>query len=331
MANQLKLDPTKTTTLRNSFYRDIKRRFRRLKIEVVDLIDTQDALGLKEDPLVVMDNSRRNIWRFKSSPEKQKAFREWLKEMVDAGILEVSKHRNRPWLAEYIESSFKKGLSKSYRDVNKKAPGKTEEWYIGAHDEFVRSSLWAPETTDKLELMFTRSFDKLKGITDEVSNQLSIILTSGLADGRGPKEIAREISKTIDTIAPKRALTIARTEIIYAHAEGQLQAFEKMGIEEVGVEAEWSTAKDDRVCPLCAPLEGMVIPVSKAHGLIPRHPNCRCAWVPALKNQKQEGQLWGKAGRQAVRESIAMEGGIKKTFEASRKKSLWAGKGLVKK
>lgn len=35
---------------------------------------------------------------------------------------------------------------------------------------------------------------------------------------------------------------------IRAHAEGQLDALEQMGVEEVGVMVEWSTAGDDRVC-----------------------------------------------------------------------------------
>src|SRR5690606_31878866 len=98
-----------------------------------------------------------------------------------------------------------------------------------------------------------------------------------------PTVIARKMRKTIVGMSKHRAERIARTEVIHAHAEGPLDSYERLGVEEVGLLAELSTADDDRVCPICSSkrLEGPV-QVSAAHGIIPLHPNCRCAWTPYL-------------------------------------------------
>lgn len=73
-----------------------------------------------------------------------------------------------------------------------------------------------------------------------------------------------------------------------AYAEGALNSYEEMGIEGVEVEAEFATAGDDVVCPECEELEGKVYSIEEARGVIPVHPNCRCAWIPMVGESKSE-------------------------------------------
>ena len=58
---------------------------------------------------------------------------------------------------------------------------------------------------------------------------------------------------------------------------------------------EWSTAGDDRVCEACLPMEGVVLKLSEAHNMIPRHPNCRCSFIPANVGESRGEQVRGKA------------------------------------
>ena len=59
-------------------------------------------------------------------------------------------------------------------------------------------------------------------------------------------------------------------------------AYEEAGIKGVKAKVEWVTAGDDRVCEECAGLEAEVFTLDQARGLIPLHPNCRCAWIPVV-------------------------------------------------
>ncbi|RPI64644.1 MAG: phage head morphogenesis protein, partial [Planctomycetaceae bacterium] len=81
--------------------------------------------------------------------------------------------------------------------------------------------------------------------------------------------------------------TLARTEIIHAHAESTLNRFEEFGIDGVMGQAEWSTSGDGLVCPRCAAVGGKIYSLSDARGMLPMHPNCRCAWLPVLSSQRR--------------------------------------------
>ena len=152
-----------------------------------------------------------------------------------------------------------------------------------------------PFHVDRVGLLFTRTFSELKGITDAMDQQISRVLAQGMADGLSPTTIARQLTAVIrgggadlgitDQLgrfmpAERRAQVLARTEIIRAHAEAQLQELENWKVLEVNVKAEWITAGDDRVCPQCADLEGELFTIEVARGMIPLHAQCRCAWLP---------------------------------------------------
>jgi len=146
-------------------------------------------------------------------------------------------------------------------------------------------------------MLYIRSFDELKGITSALEKMISTSLAQSFAEGRGPYQIARILARRAtekgmdlsieDSMgraisAERRAVILARTEVIRAHSEANLNVFEEAKVEGVGVKAEWSTAGDDRVCPLCQPLEGQIFTIAEARGKIPLHPQCRCTWVPMV-------------------------------------------------
>jgi SPP1 gp7 family putative phage head morphogenesis protein len=181
-----------------------------------------------------------------------------------------------------------------YSQMYSEAAAENLDFYEGGRQQFLKSAFNAPEVRSKLELLYTRTYEELKGVGGAMSQQLSRELTNGLTQGWNPAKIARKLNNRVDTLTRTRANVIARTEIINAHAEGQLDTYERAGMEKVKVQAEWSTAGDDRVCPVCASLDGVVMPVREARGLLPRHPNCRCSWLPAVPDRKEQGQMWSK-------------------------------------
>jgi len=263
---------------------DMKRRFTAVSKAIQELIVGDDALGLDiSKPLTFMQQVPKQAWRFKSDANKVKAYRKWLQQQIDAKILSIDALSGKPWSAVYAESAYRKGMMRAYTQVHKEALAKDIAFYEGGKAQFLREAFAAPVVLSKIELIYTRAFDELKGVTAVMGQQMSRILANGLIKGDGPRTIARELRNNVADITKKRALVIARTEVIYAHAEGQLDSFERLGVEEVGLMAEWMTAGDDRVCESCGALEGEVMTISEARGRIPLHPNCRCAWLPFVK------------------------------------------------
>jgi len=89
-------------------------------------------------------------------------------------------------------------------------------------------------------------------------------------------------------LGPVRAELIATTEITRAAVEGELQLVRELNKEGAELIATWFTVRDERVCPICEPLDGR--PETEEGGFVPRgeagpgipsppaHPRCRC-WL----------------------------------------------------
>jgi SPP1 gp7 family putative phage head morphogenesis protein len=318
----------------------MRRRFSQIRQAVIKLLVELDVLGLTETaPLILQHVTNQfpesQAWRFRTNKEKLESFKLWLQNEIDENILSVDV-KGKPWTAKYIDSAYRKGVVRSYAEIHPEAMAESVEFYRGRRQQFLESSFAQGERLSKLQLLYTRSLEELKGISAAMSQQLGRILADGLANGTGARTIARQMSQSITGITRQRALALARTEIVYAHAEGQLDAFEELGVQQIKVLAEWSTAGDDIVCPMCAPLDGAIMTIKQARGLIPRHPNCRCAWIPADVGERSKKRIrllkdrtTGKVKRslkaELPKKTRAGEK-VPQTVKEAKRRSTWAGK-----
>lgn len=87
-------------------------------------------------------------------------------------------------------------------------------------------------------------------------NQMFDIIDKGNAEGKGPQEIARRVSGAFQEFTKDRSLTIARTEITRASNYATEYARTNSGVD---VKKEWYTAKDERVCENCGPMNGRIL------------------------------------------------------------------------
>jgi SPP1 gp7 family putative phage head morphogenesis protein len=234
---------------------------------------------------------RNQRFAFPRTSQQVRAFNKWLKTQVQAEVLlGQAKQAEDAYWRQYVQEGYEKGAGRAFDQTRKPAlafePGAgVSDFYQGTKDEFLRSAFARPIAIERVKQLAGRVFVGppgvgLKGITQQMGERMSQVLTDGLTQGKNPRDIGRLLAKEIG-ITRKRAEMIARTEVIRAHAEGQLDAMEALEVEEVGVMVEWSTAGDDRVCPMCQPLEGSVMKIKEARGILPRHPLCRCAYIPA--------------------------------------------------
>jgi SPP1 gp7 family putative phage head morphogenesis protein len=317
---------------------DMQKRLRWLRGQILKVVVKEDGFNLKPG---LTTNKR---FDFPTDSAKLVAFNDWLNDQVNAGIL-TTDITGAPWTGQYVSSAYRQGALRSFTDVRKAELSKSLDFYNGSKEQFLQSAFGQPESLDKIRLLATRSFEELKGVTSAMSQQMNRILADGLAHGRGPLAIARDMNRAITKLGRTRANTIARTEVIRAHAEGQLDSFVKLGVDKVGVMAELSTAGDDLVCPICMPLEGIVLTIKEARGTIPRHPNCRCAFIPAnvgedaKKGRKIINPYTGETEwsgpqkrsvadvRWAIRESIKAER-PGRSYADARRLSSWTGADL---
>jgi SPP1 gp7 family putative phage head morphogenesis protein len=226
-------------------------------------------------------------------------FMKWLESQVEKGILDVRVFQqvgsgiNQAWTNLYIADSYKRGVLRARYELKKAGyPVPTMEATGG-----IGSWMSLPFHVDRLGLIFTRTYSDLKGITSNMDMQISRVLAQGIADGDGPRLIARNLLKIINggggdlsltdklgrfIDAKTRAMMLARTETIRSFHIATVNEYRNWGVIGVNVMAEFRTAGDDRVCEKCSSLEGQVFTLEEIEPLIPQHPLCRCISLPVI-------------------------------------------------
>jgi hypothetical protein len=277
-----KIDPSKTKTEQEAYKKEIRRRLKDLYNLIYKLLVVEDAFGLENisppiSSLLLLSSGHiknKNQYKFMTDPQKLTQFQSWLQSQISMGLLEViGGDPKKPWTAKYVLAAYRKGILRAYADTHKEEFSKSSDFYRGGKEEFLKSAFLQPEIMSKVEMLATRSFEGMKGMTQTISSNLSRILADGMSKGNGPTVIAREIRKQIGSMSKSRASMISRTEVIHAHAEGQLDGFEALKV--YGVVPEIELDASGNACDICkTALKNNPYTIQEARGVIPLHPNC---------------------------------------------------------
>lgn len=287
-------DPTGTATIRDRYAQHLRSAFQDLNTLVREGVRTEDVFGLTMDTL---QDDLPPLARFDRDERKLDLFQEWLNDRIDDDVLtRISRGENR-----FIQAAYRRGVQDADRFMS--AGG------ITVDGQAIDTALQLPVHQEALERLYTRNFENLKDITEVMSRQIGEELADGFAQGENPRAIARRITGRIDKIGQTRATVLARTEVINAHADATLNRYDQFGVSGVTIQAEWLTAGDQRVCPICSSLEGrrwtieeartstITLTESDVSGAVPEdrsvssftgefpvkppaHPQCRCTLLP---------------------------------------------------
>ena len=133
--------------------------------------------------------------------------------------------------------------------------------------------------------------DLVINITDTTRDKIRELVEAAFEEQFTVDDLRKEID---DLVAdPDRAETIARTEVISASNAGQKELWNQAVDEEIltGREKkEWIVTPDDKLCPICEPMDGVQVGLDEDFQLNtgdrvdtpPAHPRCRCAVGLAL-------------------------------------------------
>jgi len=292
---ELSTDPTNTTEIRRNFLKAVQRRFRELRGAVRKLA------GYEEDRFHLTQDSRLadadDIERFSTDQGKVRAFRKWLRQHLDDNVLEAIPRRQvrngEHWSATYIRAAYRRGWQNA-RQRLQNAGLSTEE----VEEIF---NLGVPQS--QLKRLYTRTYENLQSVTEEAAPVVADVLSEGLAEGTNPRDMADRLADEIETIQKTRAEVLARTEVINSYADATLDRYDRADVGGVSVSGEFSTADDDRVCPLCESIEGTIYTTDEMRTETftfesdddqpdslggeypvkpPIHPQCRCCIYPSL-------------------------------------------------
>lgn len=125
-------------------------------------------------------------------------------------------------------------------------------------------------------------------ITDSTREGIQGLVEDALSEGWGPDDLADELESSYE-FSPERAETIARTELAFAHSEGNMAAWEESGEVEF---VQWILGSEhdmDDECNENADSDPVPLgdPFPSGHTAAPAHPNCVCDVIPILREEQQ--------------------------------------------
>lgn len=272
-------DPTGTHRLVQEYEREFARRFRKLIKAIVREVATRNGFGLPRAPVT---NAR---FKFTTRPEQVAAFASWMQDAVNRYLFDGNLGRSydeaadRFWGNSFANVAYRRGLLNAAGQMQR-AGGRVSPSYVAG-------AMSRGQHAETLKTLYSRSFEDLRNITERMARGINRALTEGLAEALDPMAIARKIVDRVENIGAYRSKLIARTELISAFNEAELNSFEDAGLDGVTLTPEWLTAGDERVCERCEEAASKQYTLATARGLIPLHPNCRCAWAPIIVNGSQ--------------------------------------------
>jgi 8-oxo-dGTP pyrophosphatase MutT (NUDIX family) len=218
-----------------------------------------------------------------SGQEPLHAFQVWL----DEALRQIVIGNDGGWTARYVRSAADTG------QLHAKSLLKSSHGAIRDRTTTVQS-LVASE---------------LQGICDAVSQQATREFANAEMFGASPNKVAQSVGAVIKSIGVVRSRAMAEFMLVRAHALATLDTFRAGGVDRVGTQAERKTssaaltrdakkkvkkkrvnlnevqvltAGDNEVCEECQDIsDNGPYDLEDAELLIPAHPRCRCAFVPA--------------------------------------------------
>lgn len=300
LSRNARLDPTRTSGIRRSFVADVRRRWGFVSSLVHESIAVNDALRLRA-PDIRQRVRIQQKFEFAYSAFRrgnQAGFNMWLEGLIDQVLLQVqalptglselaktlrlspsqvtylqklsliNSGEAVPWTGTYLKGANTKGFQQAVSALQ--LQGLAKAGAIGAVTpaaSFLRGVLQSSIfDQSRIAGINARNFHQLRAITADMSAKIGGVLATGVAQGLNPQKIARNLVKQVG-LSRNRAIVLARTEVVRAHADATLDTYEAFGITDVEILAEWVTAGDERVCVVDGRTKALTVdgwkPISK--------------------------------------------------------------------
>lgn len=260
--------------IQNDFRVEVERRFRKFRGVLRESIvynrilhDIPSRVNQDEPEMEPV-----NDYDFEQLAPRQVAFQDQIDKWIEEGILhrmpQTDVEDGQHYTSIYATAAYEAGIVW--------AGEKLEEEGIEVPEQEAAALLSRPIHEDTLEVLYTRTYDNLEGITNDMDQQISQILTRGIIDGENARDLGDQITAEVRDIQRSRGRALARTEVMNAHAESTLNRLDEFNVGEVVLLVHTP-------CPICAEIKSNEpYSISAARGMIPAHPNCVCSWAPHI-------------------------------------------------
>lgn len=253
--------------------------------------------GIAED---ITRNARQEL------KQVYKGVLEQLRELP-AGSVERQMAYDR--ISETMESSFDLPAVRLQSDVQSGVTNEAPEQVLWAADYVELKDLAEPSVMRRLAVEAVQDVRVLSKAVEDMARPLSKsewrridrAVREGYLRGETNPQVMKRVASTFKG-AKSELRALARTAMMSLAQEAHNKFWDAN--RDLIVAWRWDASMDHRVCPTCAPLDGVEHKTRAGFGLLqpPAHPNCRCHIVPVTEQIRAREQI--DEGQRSIQELV---------------------------
>lgn len=133
-----------------------------------------------------------------------------------------------------------------------------------------------------------RSAELVTAVSDTTRSSVRDLVGDALGEGWSTDKLSDALQESV-SFSEYRATMVARTELAFAHVQGNLDGWKQSG---AVAEKQWLASAG--ACPICEAMNGVTVALDDTFDYDgediegpPGHPNCRCDVLPVLKDEEE--------------------------------------------
>lgn len=190
-------DPTGVDSLERKAMGDFRVRLRKIKKAYADILD--------QIPGGLAINAK---YAYRLDPARLAQLLGGAGATVDSLLLEGGRE-NLWFFQQYVRVSYAKGTAQEHANLKNQSP------VYQAARKTAAEVIAQPAYQNRIALLAAREWEEMEGLGAQVKKDMARVLVDGIARGRNPREVAKDLTRQIG-IEESRANRIARTEITTA-------------------------------------------------------------------------------------------------------------------
>jgi len=216
-----------------------------------EAIIKRDLFGLREQNgrEALVDDVPDEVFEISTNRAAVLGFLQWVRQQLDENFLTVVSEDTN----QFLRKAYARGLENVANQLDDAdltlAPTDTDDL------------LGRPFHQQELQTLFTRTYENLVSVRDDVAQAVRDELIEGFREGHSPSKISRNLTDRVNSIGKWRSTMIARSETMNAYTMGNVQRIREFNrdtdVNIAGTHGEFDAAMaQENTCDFCRRLNG---------------------------------------------------------------------------
>lgn len=291
-------------------YGEFKRRLNRIKKEVTAVYESLKPIETASNTHSYFLNAEKT-YLYEIDLKEIIRLNETIDALIEKIMMDDNNQPGDNWFfTGYTEAAYEQGTGYAQAFISQQADSYARTY------QNLQQILFSQPYQRRIGIVSARTFNEMRGFTDDVTKQARFILGETIARGKSPKWAVSQLTEAIDG-DKKRALRIARTEMGVAFRSAVMDESAQATRQfELKMKMLWVSALMATTRKSHAERHGNLYTIKEVqdfYSVQGNSINCRCSQVSTVVNEKGEALAKNLIAKMQKQEEawIAAGGGVK--------------------